>query len=74
VNNRYGGWHAALLNNGRIGRTLPNITRNGEVLAPYRGQGPQSFKVGRKVLYDAAGVEEWLSAQQNAQAAGQRAG
>jgi hypothetical protein len=38
------------------------------------GKGPQSFKVGRKVLYDAAVVEEWLSAQQNAQAVGQRAG
>jgi hypothetical protein len=31
------------------------------------GKGPKSFKVGRRVLYDAAVVEEWLSAQQNAQ-------
>jgi hypothetical protein len=33
----------------------------------YVGKGPQSFKVGRRVLYDVAVVEEYLAAQQNAQ-------
>jgi predicted DNA-binding transcriptional regulator AlpA len=32
----------------------------------YVGKGPQSFKVGRKVLYDAAGVEAWLAEAQQA--------
>jgi DNA-binding transcriptional MerR regulator len=32
----------------------------------YVGKGPQSFKVGRRVLYDATVVEEYLAAQQNA--------
>jgi hypothetical protein len=51
-------------------RTSPETVR----FRRHVGKGPQSFKVGRKVLYDAAVVEEWLSAQQNAQAVGQRAG
>lgn len=33
------------------------------------GYGPQSFKVGRRVLYDAAEVTRWLSEKQAAQAA-----
>jgi predicted DNA-binding transcriptional regulator AlpA len=34
----------------------------------YVGKGPQSFKLGRKVLYDAVVVEDWLTeAQQAAQ-------
>jgi hypothetical protein len=28
--------------------------------------GPPSFKVGRRVLYDATGVERWLAEQQAA--------
>lgn len=26
----------------------------------WRGEGPPSFKVGRRVLYDRAAVERWL--------------
>jgi hypothetical protein len=32
----------------------------------YVGKGPESFKIGRKVLYDAAKLEEWLAGQQDA--------
>jgi predicted DNA-binding transcriptional regulator AlpA len=32
----------------------------------YVGKGPQSFKVGRKVLYEAAAVEAWLTEAQQA--------
>jgi predicted DNA-binding transcriptional regulator AlpA len=35
----------------------------------YVGKGPQSFKVGRKVLYDSAGVEAWLTEAQQASTA-----
>lgn len=30
------------------------------------GEGPKSFKVGRRVLYDAAGVRAWLAEAQAA--------
>jgi Helix-turn-helix domain len=43
-----------------ICRTSPETVR----FWRYAGKGPESFKVGRKVLYDAAKLEEWLSAQQ----------
>jgi hypothetical protein len=45
-----------------ICRTSPETVR----FWRYAGKGPQSFKVGRKVLYDAAQLEEWLAVQQNA--------
>ncbi len=32
------------------------------------GKGPRSFKIGRRVLYEAAAVEEWLAEQQSAPA------
>jgi hypothetical protein len=32
----------------------------------YVGKGPASFKVGRKVLYDADAVEAWLKEVQQA--------
>jgi DNA-binding transcriptional MerR regulator len=48
-----------------ICRTSPETVR----FWRYVGKGPESFKVGRRVLYDAAVVEEWLAAQQNAQTA-----
>jgi excisionase family DNA binding protein len=35
----------------------------------YVGKGPASFKVGRKVLYDADAVEAWLKEAQQAGAA-----
>jgi excisionase family DNA binding protein len=32
----------------------------------FRGDyGPPSFKIGRRVLYDAADVEAWIAAQRN---------
>jgi hypothetical protein len=40
----------------------------------YIDKGPRSFKVGRKVLYDATTVEDWLSVQQGDLTEGQRAG
>ena len=43
-----------------ICRTSPETVR----FWRYAGKGPESFKVGRKVLYDAAKLEGWLSAQQ----------
>jgi Helix-turn-helix domain len=43
-------------------RTSPETVR----FWRYVGKGPQWFKVGRKVLYDATVVEEWLrDAQQH---------
>lgn len=30
----------------------------------YVGKGPRSFKVGRRVLYDRADVEQWIKAAQ----------
>jgi excisionase family DNA binding protein len=39
----------------------------------YVGKGPASFKVGRKVLYDADAVEAWLKEAQQETAAGPRA-
>ena len=53
-----------------ICRTSPETVRFWRYLG---NKGPQSFKIGRKVLYDAAAVEEWLHAQQKAQTAGPRA-
>jgi hypothetical protein len=46
-----------------ICRTSPETVR----FWRYAGKGPQSFKVGRKVLYDADAVEAWIKeAQRNA--------
>ena len=70
----YGGWHMPrYLTTAEVAalcRTSPETIR----FWRYVGKGPVSFKVGRKVLYDSAAVERWLSVQQNAQAAEQRAG
>ncbi len=33
------------------------------------GTGPDSFKAGRRVLYDAADVERWVNAQRDRQPA-----
>jgi predicted DNA-binding transcriptional regulator AlpA len=31
----------------------------------YMGKGPRSFKVGRRVLYEAKEVREWFAAQRD---------
>lgn len=41
-------------------RTSPETVR----FWRYAGKGPESFKVGRKVLYDAEVVDRWLQDQQ----------
>lgn len=33
----------------------------------HAGKGPRSFKIGRRVLYDAADVEKWIAEQRAAQ-------
>lgn len=33
------------------------------------GQGPQGYRVGRRVMFDKAEVERWLDAQRQASAA-----
>jgi excisionase family DNA binding protein len=35
----------------------------------WRGEGPPSFKIGRKVLYDRKDVEAWIAAAREAQPA-----
>jgi predicted DNA-binding transcriptional regulator AlpA len=47
-----------------ICRTSPETIRYWR----YVDKGPRSFKIGRRVLYDATAVEEWLAGQQDAQA------
>jgi hypothetical protein len=47
-------------------RTSPETVR----FWRYVGKGPTSFKLGRKVLYDATAVEEWLRVQQGPAQAG----
>lgn len=34
------------------------------------GDGPPSFKIGRRVMYDRADVEAWIADQKNAQVGG----
>ena len=51
-------------------RTSPETVRYWR----YVDKGPQAFKIGRKVLYDANAVDQWLSEQQASQAAGRAAG
>jgi Helix-turn-helix domain len=50
-------------------RTSPETVR----FWRYVGKGPTSFKLGRKVLYDADAVERWLTEAQQETAAGPRA-
>ncbi|MHB1210796.1 MAG: helix-turn-helix transcriptional regulator [Candidatus Nanopelagicales bacterium] len=39
----------------------------------HTGQGPRSFKIGRRVLYDADDVESWIEAARQAEAGQVRA-
>lgn len=39
----------------------------------HRGQGPRSFKLGRRVVYDEADVEQWIREQRTATQSGQSA-
>jgi DNA-binding transcriptional MerR regulator len=50
-------------------RTSPETVRYWR----HRGIGPRSFKVGRRVLYAAADVAEWLSKLRAEQAGGDAA-
>ncbi len=45
-------------------RTSPETVRYWR----YIDYGPESFKIGRRVLYDAAKVHEWISARRAEQA------
>jgi hypothetical protein len=53
-----------------ICRTSPETIR----FWRYVGKGPTWFKVGRKVLYDATVVEQWLTEAQQDGSAERRAG
>jgi predicted DNA-binding transcriptional regulator AlpA len=51
-------------------RTSPETVR----FWRYVGKGPTSFKLGRKVLYDADAVEQWLTEAQQSGATTAQAG
>lgn len=46
-----------------LARTSPETVRYWRHI----GKGPQSFKLGRRVLYSQADVLAWIEAQRNAQ-------
>ncbi len=59
--------------------TLAEVAEN-EGISPatlrywrHRGEGPKSFKLGRRVMYKRADVEAWIQAQYDASANGDAA-
>ncbi len=49
---------------------LYRVERNTVYSWRSRGTGPRSFKIGRRVVYEAAAVAEWLAAQKDATSRG----